>query len=110
LAKRSHHDFGRTPGAVHAGQRASTVERNPRRGRNSNPAQSQRQSGGSELKSAANWMNFHDVVLMPARRRGGATEVRRVLDKALCDGVIAMNERELEQEVKDVMAAPDIEA
>jgi len=109
LAKRSHHDFGRIPGAVHAGQRARNVERNPGRGRNSNPAQAQRRPGGNELKAAANWMNFHDIVLMPARRRGGEAEVRRALDKAVADGVITMNERQLEQEVIDVMDAPDIE-
>ena len=110
MAKHSHHGLGRTPGAVHGGQCARNVERNPGRGRNSNPAQAQRRAGANELKAAANWMNFHDIVLMPARRRGGEAEVRRVLDKALSDGVITMNERELEQEVKDVMAAPDIEA
>ena len=54
-------------------------------------------------------MNFHDIVLMPARRRGGEAEVRRALDKAVADGVITMNERQLEQEVIDVMDAPDIE-
>lgn len=110
MTKRSHHGLWQAPGAVQGGQRARIVERNPRRGRNSNQVQTQRRSGRSELKAAANWMNFHDVVLMPARRRGGATEVRRVLDKAISDGVITMNERELDQEVKDVMAAPDIEA
>lgn len=53
-------------------------------------------------------MNFHEVALMPARQRGGEAEVRRVLKQACIDGLISMSSAQLEQEVCDVMAAPDL--
>lgn len=60
-----------------------------------------------DLRNQAKWFDFHDSVLMPARRRGGQEEVRRVLMEARNAGKIRMNDNQLEQEIRDVMAAPD---
>jgi len=54
------------------------------------------------------WIEFHEQVLMPARLRGGAEEVRIVLLQARADGLMNMSNAQIEQEIRDVMAAPDI--
>lgn len=61
-----------------------------------------------ELRDHARWMHFHEIALMPARRLGGEIEVRRVLKQARSDGLTSMTDAQIEQEVRDVMAAPDM--
>jgi hypothetical protein len=56
----------------------------------------------------ARWIEFHEQALMPARLRGGAEEVRRVLVQARADGLMNMSDVQIEQEIRDVMMAPGI--
>lgn len=63
-----------------------------------------------DMLAAARWMDFHESVLMPARRHGGADEVRRVLREARAKGSIRMTDPQIEREVGDVMCSPDPEA
>jgi len=65
---------------------------------------------GAELRQMARWIEFHEQALMPARARGGAEEVRRVLVKARSDGLMNMSDPQIEQEIRDVMAAPGVTA
>jgi len=59
------------------------------------------------MRDHARWMEFHETALMPARKRGGEAEVREVLAKARARGLAKLSEQQFEQEVRDVMAAPE---
>lgn len=56
------------------------------------------------------WIEYHEQALLPARIRGGAEEVRRVLLQARSAGLMKMSAAEIEQEIRDVMDAPVTEA
>lgn len=59
-----------------------------------------------DLKQISRWMQFHEQALMPARERGGADEIRRILLQARSDGLMNMTEAQIEQEISDVLSAP----
>lgn len=77
-------------------------------GETTRPSRNETTAAGSDLRSIARWMDYHESTLMPARRRGGESEVRRVLLTAREAGQIALTDSQIEQEVKDVMASPDV--
>ncbi len=100
MTKRSHYGY-----RARGGQRATHTTPAPRLGDAGTTAA---KLSTMALRDHARWMNFHETALMPARRRGGEAEVRRVLKQACADGLISMSDVQLAQEVCDVMAAPDL--
>lgn len=78
-------------------------------GQTARPSRHETTAAGNDLRSIARWMDYHESTLMPARRRGGESELRRVLLAARESGQIALTDSQIEQEVKDVMASPDVE-
>ena len=89
------------------GQRARYTERHKINDRVPGAA---RTKAAKELLDEVRWMQFHENELMPARRRGGEADVRSTLQKAQTIGLIRMTGEQIEQEVRDVMAAPDVTA
>lgn len=85
------------------------ARRDDRRGKRNGTRDPARRTPDDVL-AAARWMDFHESVLMPARRQGGADEVRRVLREARAKGSIRMTDPQIEREVGDVMCSPDPEA
>lgn len=100
MTKRSHHGY-----RASGGQRAAYPTPAPRFGDVDTFAA---KMSTAALRDHARWMDFHETALMPARRRGGETEVRLVLKQACADGLISMSDTQLKQEVRDVMAASDL--